>query len=202
MINYICGVVDYVDEGCLVLDQNGIGFQIFVPGSVMDRQPRIGDEVKIYTYLHVKEDALQLYGFMTRDDLEVFRMLIGVNGVGPKAAIGILSGLSANDLKFAVLSDDTTAITKAPGIGKKTAQKLILELKDKFSLDETFEQKYSDTEKLNTSSEIPDAAKDAVQALVSLGYSNTEAFQAVNKVRTQEGLDAESMIKAALKVII
>ena len=139
---------------------------------------------------------------MTRDDLEVFRMLIGVNGVGPKAAIGILSGLSANDLKFAVLSDDTTAITKAPGIGKKTAQKLILELKDKFSLDETFEQKYSDTEKLNTSSEIPDAAKDAVQALVSLGYSNTEAFQAVNKVRTQEGLDAESMIKAALKVII
>lgn len=201
MINFICGVVDSIEEDSLVIDRGGIGFQIFVPGSVMDRQPRIGDEIKVYTYLHVKEDIMQLYGFMSRDDLVVFRMLINVNGIGPKAALGILSGLSANELKFAVLSDDIAAITKAPGIGKKTAQKLILELRDKFSLDETFEQKYSDSQGCNPPSMAPDVSKDTIQALVSLGYSNSEAFQAVNKVRGQN-MDAETMLRAALKVIV
>ena len=202
MIGFIRGIVEEVEDGSLIIERGGIGFQVFVPGGVLGEQYRVGDEVKVYTYLHVKEDLMQLYGFLTKDDLNVFKLLINVNGIGPKAAVGVLSGITADELRFAVLSDDTATLSKAPGIGKKTAQKMILELKDKFSLEDAFEQKLSNVQERNLGETDQNVAKEAVQALVALGYSNTEALQAVRKVEMREDMDTESILKAALKYIM
>lgn len=201
MIGYIKGIVEEVTADRLILENGGIGYEIFVPSSVLDSGLREGEELKIYTYLNVREDALQLFGFLTRDDLQVYRLLIGVNGIGPKAAIGVLSAMSADTLRFAVLADDAAAIAKAPGIGKKTAQKLILELKDKFSLEEAFEQKLAANQAKETVQAGEDASSEAVQALVTLGYSGTEALQAVKKVAGAADMDTEAVLKAALKYL-
>jgi Holliday junction DNA helicase RuvA len=201
MIGYIRGSIEEIEEWGLVIDRGGIGFRIFMPGALLAQQVRMGDEVKIFTYLHVKEDAMQLYGFFTKDDLEVFKLLLNVNGIGPKAALGVLSGLTADELRFAVLSDDAATIAKAPGIGKKTAQKLILELKDKFSLEEAFESKLSHVQEKSAGS-MQDGTGEAVQALVALGYSNTEALQAVRKVEGSGEMDTEEILKAALKHLL
>lgn len=202
MIGFVRGIVEEIEDGSLIIDRNGIGFQVFVPGGVLGEQYRIGEEVKVYTYLHVKEDVMQLYGFLTKDDLSVFKLLLNVNGIGPKAALGVLSGITADELRFAVLSDDAATLSKAPGIGKKTAQKMILELKDKFSLEDAFEQKLSNVQERKLGDADQDVAKEAVQALVALGYSNTEALQAVRKVEMQGDMDTESVLKAALKYIM
>ena len=141
MIAYIKGRIADVYENRVVVDVHDIGYQIFISAREAQALPPAGEAVRLHTYLNVKEDAMQLYGFQSRDDLEVFRLLLGVNGIGPKAALGILSALSADDLRFAVLSDDAKTIARAPGIGPKTAKKMILELKDKLSLEEAFEKR-------------------------------------------------------------
>ena len=164
--------------------------------------PPIGEEVKIHTYLSVREDAVQLFGFLTEDDLDMYKLLLGVNGIGPKAGLGILSVLSADDLRFAVLSDDAKTIAKAPGIGNKTAQKLILELKDKLNLEEAFEKKLQKTEAASTAGVTEEGKSQAVQALVALGYSNSEALRAVKQVEITEGMDTEAILKQALKKMI
>ena len=143
MIAYIKGIVAEIQKDGIVLESQNMGYRIFMPASSLQRLGKTGEEKTIHTYLHVKEDAMQLYGFLKKEDLAVFRLLLGVSGVGPKGAMGILSCLSGEDLSFAILSDDAAAIAKAPGIGKKTAQKVILELKDKMNLQEAFEQKIS-----------------------------------------------------------
>lgn len=203
MIGYIKGTIEDMEADCIYLDKDGMGFRILMAGSCLDRV-RIGDSVKVFTYMNVKEDAITLFGFLTKDDLHIFKLLLGVNGVGPKAALGILSALTPDTLRFAVLSDDVAAISKAPGIGKKTAQKLILELKDKFSLEEAFEKKLASVE----AQEAPasggadkEAESDAIQALVALGYSATEALQAVKKVGADGTMDSEAILKQALKYI-
>ena len=202
MIGYVKGILEEADDQCIIVDNHGIGYRIFVPGSVFSGAIPIGQEVKVYTYLNVKEDAMQLYGFATRDDLRVFKLLLGVNGIGPKAGLGILSALSADDLRFAVLADDAAAIAKAPGIGKKTAQKLILELKDKLKLEDAFEKKLAhEQEATNLSgSVLHDGRQEAVEALVALGYSSTEAMKAVRKVTDVSPDDVEGLLKAALKL--
>ena len=134
MIAYIKGIVAEIEKDGIVLESQNMGYRIFMPASSLERLGKTGEERMIHTYLHVKEDAMQLYGFLKKEDLAVFRLLLGVNGVGPKGAMGILSCLSGEGLSFAILSDDAAAIAKAPGIGKKTAQKVILELKDKMNL--------------------------------------------------------------------
>ena len=129
-----------VEEEKVIVDVGGVGYGIFMPAQSVGRLPQIHNEVKLHTYLHIKEDAMQLYGFLTRDDLKVFKLVIGVSGIGPKGALNILSNLSADDLRFAVLSNDVKAISAAQGIGKKTAvKKLIIELKDKLSMDDVLE---------------------------------------------------------------
>ncbi|MGN0252171.1 MAG: Holliday junction branch migration protein RuvA [Oliverpabstia sp.] len=203
MIGYIRGILDEADEQSVIIDNHGIGYRIFVPSSAFSGALPIGKEVKIYTYLSVKEDAIQLYGFLTRDDLRMFRMLLGVNGIGPKAGLGILSALTADELRFAVLADDASSIAKAPGVGKKTAQKLILELKDKLNLEDAFEQKLAnqaarDTSAVDTGSQV----QEAVQALTALGYPGTEALRAVKKVEGAESMTVEEILKAALKKMI
>lgn len=200
MIGFIRGTVDEIMEDSLIIDNNGMGWQIYVPGSLLDGNIHQGDEVKLYTYLSVSENAIGLYGFFTRDDLEVFRMLLNVSGIGPKGALGVLGALGSDNLRFAVLADDAASIAKAPGIGKKTAQKIVLELKDKFALDDAFEKKLAHVQQNSSvSAGEGSAADDAVQALIALGYSGTEALQAVKKADISPEMDTEAVLKAALR---
>ena len=141
MIAYIKGELVETLPGSVILDVHGIGYRIYISGRESEELTIIGSQVKLNTYFHVKEDAMQLYGFQHKDDLEVFSLLLGVSGIGPKAALGILTAFSADDLRFAVLSEDAKTIAKAPGIGVKTAKKMILELKDKLDLEDAFEKK-------------------------------------------------------------
>ena len=144
MISYLRGTLAAFEEDKVIVDVGGVGYGVFMSGQAMGRLPAVGSEVKLHTYLNVKEEAMQLYGFLTRDDLSVFRQLIGVNGIGPKGGLGILSALSPDDLRFAVLANDVKAICAAPGIGKKTAEKLILELRDKLKLEDALDHIASD----------------------------------------------------------
>ena len=200
MIAFLKGTIEDITENSLVLDVNGIGYEVLVPGQLLDMLEGIGQELKVYTYMQVREDAVVLFGFLTRDDLAMFKMLIGVNGVGPKAGLGILSALGTEELRFAVLADDAKRIAKAPGIGAKTAQKIILELKDKLDLAEVFEQKLNaDRQQKAAVSAGSDMVQDAVEALVALGYGSTEALRAVRAVKADTVADSEQLLKEALK---
>ena len=204
MIAYIRGRLEYVDleEGMAVLETGGIGYQILLSGRDLELLPSAGEEVRLYTYLQVRDDAFVLYGFFTREDRKLFGQLLGVSGMGPKGALGILSGLSADDLRFAVLADDAKTIAKAPGIGLKTAKKLILELRDKLSLEEAFEARLAGEkarEGAEPSAGLTAARNEAVEALTALGYSSSEALKAVRQVEAADGMDVEEILKAALK---
>lgn len=198
MIAYIIGTVSALLKDSLILECGGIGYQIYVPSSLIN-QTTIGDEIRVHTYLAIREDAITLYGFKTKDDLSLFKLLIGVSGIGPKGAVSVLSTLDADDLRFAVLSDDVETITKIPGIGRKTAQKLILDLKDKLDLEDAFEKKAAG----NNGGTIPaegSPQSDAVMAMVALGYPSTEALRAVKKAAAEDDtLDTEALLKKALK---
>ena len=133
MIAFVRGTAVDMTENSVIVEAGGIGYEIYMTDTDLS-QIHMGEEVKIHTYFNVREDAMQLYGFRSKDDLQMFKLLLGVNGVGTKAAVGVLAGITADELRFAILSDDVKTLSKAPGIGKKTAQKLILELKDKMKL--------------------------------------------------------------------
>lgn len=204
MIAYIKGKIIDISEDNLILESNQIGYNIRISTGTAGRLPGIGEEVKIHTYTYVREDAFWLYGFLTKDDLDIFRRLITVNGIGPKGGLAILSVMSADDLRFAILSGDAKAIAKAPGIGTKTAERVILDLRDKVSLEESLEKSFAGGAKqdLGGASGSPKAAKarnEAVEALSALGYSPSEALKAVKKVEITDGMDTEDVLKLALK---
>lgn len=201
MIAFVKGSLADVESDRVIIDVGGIGYNVFVSSYTMGRLPLEGNEVKLYTYLNVKEDLMQLYGFLSKDELRIFKLLIGVNGIGPKGGLGILSYLTPDDLRFAVMANDVKAISAAPGIGKKTAEKLILELKDKLGSIEPEEVPTSESVTGNTpfSKEIQ---TDAVQALVALGYGSTEALRAVANVMTEQEDSVEEILKKALKFLI
>lgn len=198
MVTYIRGELITIEEDKVIVDVGGVGFGIFMPGTAMNLLPPVGEEVRLHTYMNVREDAIQLFGFLTRDDLKVFKLLIGVSGIGPKGGLSILSQLSPDDLRFAVMAGDAKTIAMAPGIGKKTAEKLIIELKDKLSIEDVL-NKSSDTETkevLHTTNEIQ---AEAVQALVALGYASAESMKAVKKVPLTDDMAVEDVLKQALK---
>ncbi len=172
-----------------------------VPTSTIQELPHVGSEVKIYTYMSVREDDISLYGFITRDDLEMFKLLIKVSGIGPKVAVGILSTLDIDTLRMAILSDDAAAIAKAPGIGKKTAGKLVLELKDRIQLDESIEKMLDRGEMraIVGSADDKSDVREALEALTSLGFSQNEAKKAISGIEEIETMDVEAIIKEALK---
>ena len=201
MIAFVKGILDSVSEDKIVVENQNIGFEILVPGSVVSELPQVGNTVKIYTYTYVREDALQLYGFLTKDSMDMFKLLITVNGIGPKAALGILTAMDTDALRLAILSDDVKTLSKAPGIGKKTAQKLILELKDKMKLEDAFELKLAHEQERAAvgAGEVSDGRQEAVEALVALGYSSADALRAVRKVTDVAPDDVEGLLKAALK---
>ena len=198
MIAYIKGELVETLTGSVILDVHGIGYRIYISGRESEQLTKMGSQVKLHTYFHVKEDAMQLYGFQHKDDLEVFSLLLGVSGIGPKAGLNILSCLS--DLRFAVLSEDAKTIAKAPGIGVKTAKKMILELKDKLDLEDAFEKKLLHEQEAEET--LPDARGEAVEALTALGYSPADALRAVQKVEPGDDMDTEAILKAALKRMI
>ncbi len=152
--------------------------------------------------MQCREDGVSLFGFASREELAVFRMLIGVSGIGPKGAVGLLSAVSVDDLRFAVLSEDEKTIARAPGIGAKTAKKLILELKDKFRLEDAFEQKLAASGAEAADAEGNDSRSmisEAIQALTALGFSGTEASRAVNSIALTSDMTSDELLKAALK---
>ena len=200
MIAFLKGTIEEISEKSIFLDVNGIGYEIYMPTGSASMLPGVGEKIKIHTYLQISENGIGLYGFLSKDELNVFKMLITVNGIGPKGAVGILSALSANELRLAVLSDDDKAIAKAPGIGAKTAKKLILELKDKFHLEDALEEFAEPAKTVQSAGkEMNDAHVEAVQALVALGYSNSDALKAVKLADTGAQKNTEELLKAALK---
>lgn len=198
MYAYIKGELAEINTDHIVVEAGGIGYQVFISLQTFDYLPSVGEDLKIYTYLYLREDAMILYGFLTKDDLELFKLLISVSGIGPKGGLAILSTLEADDLRFAILSGDAKAISKAPGVGGKTAQRVILELKDKLSLEDAFEAKTEHVQK-NATAAGGSVKNDAVMALTALGYSSTESLKAVSAVEITEDMDVEEVLKAALK---
>lgn len=205
MISYIRGELCDIEEQKAIVDVNGVGYGIYMPQQALSLLPPMGQQVKIHTYLNIREDAMQLFGFLTKEDLNVFRLLIDVNGIGPKAGLNILSCLSPDELRFAVLSGDAKAISATPGIGKKTAEKLILELKDKLNIEDMLEHAAhgGDSEDLasgtDTASNTMQA--EAVQALTALGYGSAESLRAVKK-SSPECSSVEDILKEALKFLL
>lgn len=193
MYHYIKGFCAGSGKDFIVLDNNGIGYKIFTSPSTISRIGSSSETVKLYTYFHVREDIMALYGFLSQEELDMFELLISVSGIGPKAGIAILSVLSPSKLGLCILGGDTKSLTAVPGIGSKTAHRIILELKDKIDKDDV----------ISLDSDIildvySDSTKEAVNALLALGYSINEANSAVKKVRTDSS-NTEEIVKAALK---
>ena len=199
MLSGICGTLIHIDENTAELDVGGVTFEINVPSTLFVSHPETGSELQLYTYLSVREDDLSLFGFQTREERSLFKMLITVSGIGPKGALQVLSTLRPNDLIAAILSDDAKSIARAPGIGQKTAQKVVLELKDKVS-----GMPVTDLSGLSGPSDTRAYAEnetkhDVILALTELGFSGSEAYKAVSAL--PDDLDASKMLNLALKSI-
>lgn len=200
MIAYVKGIVEDITVENAVVDVNGMGYNVKISAETAARLPGIGEPVKLYTYTCVREDAFQLYGFLSRGDLEIFKKLITVNGIGPKGGLAILSVMDADDLRYAIMSGDAKAIAKAPGIGPKTAQRVILDLKDKISIDDALIDREIAATAVNAGLQGDTPQKrEAIEALVSLGYGQAESAKAVNAIEGIEEMDSGAVLKAALK---
>lgn len=193
MISHIEGRVAEKRAGELVIDVNGVGFLLLCPASTVAAAPAAGETFRCYTHFSVYDSGMDLYGFASKEDREMFRRLCSVSGVGSRTALGVLSTLSLRDLSLAILTGDAASIARAPNVGKKTAQRIILELKDKVDQQDVDMGGAPAAAALN-----PDAAQEAVQALLALGYSGTEAQRAVNAVRDKADT-ADMLILLALK---
>lgn len=201
MLAYIKGTLAAVTEDGIIIENNGIGYDIKTPDLTGDL-PSVGSTYTVYTYLYVREDMVCLYGFASRLQLKTFKLLITVSGIGPKVAMGILSALTVEELNYAILSDDSKTIAKAPGIGPKGAKKLILELKDKLDIEEAFAG-FREAEPMDTAVQPADDVMSlTAQALVSLGYSNSEALRAIRAVDGADQMDAETLLSESLRKML
>ena len=202
MFAYIKGIVEDITQECCVIDVHNVGINIHISSQTAARMPGIGEEAKLYTYTSVREDAFWLYGFLTKGDLEMFKRCITVSGIGPKGALGLLSVMDGDQLRFAILAQDVKAISQAPGIGKRTAERLVLELKDKLDYDDTMisgeAANYSGSRGVDAVMDHP-GKREAVEALEALGYGQTEAMKAVSQVEGADTLDSGTLLKQALK---
>ncbi|MDR1703989.1 MAG: Holliday junction branch migration protein RuvA [Clostridiales bacterium] len=195
MIAFVKGVVESLSDGQAVIEQSGIGYLTAVPGSVLSRLT-VGKEVKLLTYLQVKEDGMTLFGFLTAEERAIFLRLLSVSGVGPKAALSLLTAMTPEQIILAVITGDAISLSRAPGVGKKLAARLTLELKDKLRGEaEAQDLGLSPQASIGTGS---GPKQDAIDALTSLGYGRGEAVRAVMEVYVPD-LDAEQTIKLALR---
>ena len=196
MIDYIKGTIEDISAGGFTVETGGVGFHIESNAHSIGRV-KLHDQVKVYTHMNVREDDMSLFGFLSKDEVNAFRLLIGVSGIGPKNALSILSELTVDELRLAVISEDTKAIARANGVGQKTAQRAIIELKDKFKLEDTFGDSYDDAP--TPDGPEVDVISETAMALASLGYSNVEALRAIKKVGNAEGKTSSELLKLALK---
>ena len=195
MIAYIKGIFEEITEDGIVVEAGGVGYGIAVPPALASELTQ-GEEVKIYTYFQVAEDMQKLYGFGSREDRRVFTRLLKVSGIGPKLAMSIMGALPADELKLAVATGDVKALSRAPGLGKKTAEKLILELKDSFDVSEVIACGQGPE---GSSVIMEDAFSEAAQALMALGYSSSEAMKAVRKVESRDGMTVDDVLQEAFR---
>lgn len=200
MYEYIRGQFQGISKDYVVIELNNIGYKIFTSGNTMSNMPKVGDEVLLYLEQIVREDFIGLYGFTTREELEMFKLLLSINGVGAKAALSLLSISTVNNLKYAIIMGDEKHITRAPGIGKKTAQRIILELKDKLKPDELTSEEGQLIEGINDNSDYSFNINETLSALMALGYTEKEAQKALEKV--DKTLSIENMIKESLKLLM
>ena len=201
MIAFLRGEIADLTENSLILDVNGVGYEVLVPGQLLSVVEGIGQTIKIYTYMQVREDAVVLFGFLTRDDLQMFRMLTGVSGVGPKAGLNILSAVGADNLRFAILADDAKKIARTPGIGAKTAQKIILELKDKLAKGHAAGGGMESYGGSGVTIIPENKLSEASAALAVLGYSQAEINVALKGIDI-ESQSLEQVIRLALKNMV
>ncbi len=201
MIAFVKGMIEEISEDNVVLDVGGIGYNVKISARVAQSLPGFGETVKLFTYTLVREDAFLLYGFLSRSDLDIFKKCITVNGIGPKGALALLSVMDADSLKYAILSQDAKIIAKTPGIGIKTAERLILDLKDKLSYNDTIINREIHSESVNGNMKNG-AVKETIEALVALGYGQTESLRAVNMISDAESMDSSKLLKAALKNLL
>ncbi len=195
MIAYLKGIIDIKRQDYVVIDVHGVGYKIFMPeGAIQNLE--VDSEAKIYTFMRVREDDVSLYGFLNVEELAMFELLISVGGIGAKSAVGILSNIAPSKFALAVITDDVTTLKKLPGIGAKTAQRIILELKDKIKTQEATEQESEIKQKI----EVSDGAKDAIEALQVLGYTRKEVEEAISKIG-DSNLTTEEIIKQGLKYL-
>lgn len=206
MFAYFKGILASKKEGSIIVETGGVGYLINYPAGLMDALPGRGEDVTVYTYTSVSQDAVALYGFPTEDDLDLFRLLISVSGVGPKAGMALLSVLRPAELRAAIVSGDTKKLSKAKGVSDKTAQRIIVDLKNKDEIKAGLEGDVNDLLSADGSTDIKEgtAAYDALDALQMLGYGKRESEKALNAVLLKAGEDASSdeLLKAALKKLL
>jgi len=199
VIGYIRGILKSAQPTKALIDVQGVGYELSIPISTFEKLPDFENEITLLTHLHVREDDMSLFGFFSQEEKDFYLMLIGVSKIGPKGALGILSGIPINELKHAILSADVNRISKVPGIGKKTAERLIVELKEKIPAPTGIDI---------TSSKIDDKQKimitDTIMALISLGYAKAKAQDAVKKISKThdlEKINIERLVKLSLQII-
>lgn len=204
MIAYIRGTFAEADGNMVIIETaGGIAYEVAVMQADLDKLPAPGEELKLYTYLQVKEDGVALFGFLSKYDLTFFKLLITVSGIGPKLGLGILSSIGADELRMAVISEDADRLSAAPGVGKKTAGRLMIELKDKImALTASFAEEFVES---STEPVAPEPAEkkqlreNALQVLVALGYGQKEAARAVKEVEITDGMTDDEMVRLSLR---
>ena len=196
MIAYVSGLLADIEASSAVVDVNGVAYRVFTPVREDLVRIGVGNKITLYTYLKVSQDDVQLFGFIRKSDLELFKMLIGVNGVGPRYALAILTQLEADAVQFAIASGDSKALTKVSGIGAKTAQRIVLDLKDKVGMPERSD--IGNTVAITSAASGTGVAAEAAAAMEALGYSRTEAMQVLQRIDT-EGRTVDQILKDALK---
>lgn len=196
LYEYINGIFAGVNKDYIIIENNDIGYKVYTSGNTLANMPGVNEKVKLFLQQIVREDFIGIYGFLTREELNMFNLLLGITGVGAKASLSLLSISNVNNLKYAILTGDEKTLTRAPGIGKKTAQRIILELRDKFKNDEFIKDAGVN---ISTSS-FNKNLSEALEALIALGYSEKEAEKALEKVNKQEPI--ETIIKDSLKFLM
>ena len=196
MFAYIKGVLEAKADTYVVVETGGIGYKVFMPSTAINKLGEIGDNVKVYTYYYVREDAINLYGFCSDEELKMFELLISVSGIGAKSALGILAEVSPSNFALAIITNDVSKLVKIPGIGAKTAQRMILELKDKLKT----VQAVNKDEKVSTAIENDESSSEAMAALQMLGYNRREIEKVFEKIDTK-GISVEDIIRKALAVL-
>ena len=200
MYAFIEGEVCEKLNGSLVLLASGVGWQLNCSNNTLQAAPPVGEKMRCYTYLSVREDAMELFGFATREEKEMFLQLTSVSGIGPKTALGVLGAMPLRDLNLAILLGDVNALSRAPGIGKKTAQRIALELKDKISQADVSAAAAPSQGAVSAAALSSDAVTEAIEALIALGFSSTEARNAISQIKDQTD-KPEELIRLALRAM-